>query len=260
MKILAITQARVGSTRFPAKVLKPINGQSLLEIHLKRILNSKLISKVLVATTNEVGAEKIENIATKLGVNVFKGSLENVLERFYRAAKPENPDYVVRLTSDCPFIDPFVIDKVIKYIIDENLDYACNRMKPTYPDGLDVEVMKYSALTKAYKEATLGSEQEHVTPYIWKNSSFLGGSMFNSGCVLNDEDLSHIRLTVDTLDDFEVIEQLIERLGTDAGWLDYVSEVIKHPELSKKNKHLIRDAGYQLSLKHDQDIQEGEYE
>lgn len=251
MHILAITQARIGSTRLPEKILKTIKGETLLEIHLKRILQSRLISKLKVATTIEPDVEKIVAVAKKLGVEVHKGSVNNVLDRFYQTALPENPDWVVRLTSDCPLIDPVEIDKVIQHAIDNDLDYVSNGLEPTYPDGMDTEVFKFSALEKAFKEAKMTSELEHVTPYIWKNSSFKGGTLFRSDCVMNEKDFSGIRLTVDTLEDFLVIEKLVELLGTEKPWLDYVRALEQHPEIQKLNTQFKRNEGYEKSLKKD---------
>jgi len=251
MKILAITQARIGSTRLPGKILKTINGESLLEIHLKRILQSKLITKLKVATTIEPDAEEIVAIANKVGVEVRKGAINNVLDRFYQTALPESPDWVVRLTSDCPLIDPKEIDNVIHFAIDNNLDYASNTLDPTFPDGIDTEVFKYFALEKAVKEAKLPSELEHVTPYIWKNSSYKGGDLFHSDCFKNDVDFSAIRLTVDTLEDFLVIEKLIELLGTEKPWTEYVNALQKYPEIRAINDHYTRNEGYEKSITKD---------
>lgn len=248
MKILAITQARIGSTRLPEKILKTINGESLLEIHLKRVLQSKLITKLKVATTIEPDAEKIVAVANKVGVEVHKGSVNNVLDRFYQTAKAENPDWVVRLTSDCPLIDPIVIDRVIQFAINNDLDYASNTLDPTYPDGIDTEVFKFSALEKAVNEARLTSELEHVTPYIWKNSTYKGSSIFKSDNVRNNKDYSSIRLTVDTIEDFMVIENLVQLLGNDRPWMDYVEALEKHPEIKDLNDHFTRNEGYEKSL------------
>jgi len=251
MKILAITQARIGSTRLPEKILKKINGESLLEIHLRRIQKSNLISKLKIATTIEPEADKIVAIGKKLGIEVYKGSVENVLERFYYSAAPEEPDWVVRLTSDCPLIDPVEIDHVIQFAIDNDLDYASNTLEPTYPDGIDTEVFKFSALEKAVSEARLTSELEHVTPYIWKNSSFKGGTLFQSDNVSNETDYSSIRLTVDTIEDFMVIEKLVQLLGTDKPWIEYVHALDEHPEIKNINKIFARNEGYEKSIKSD---------
>ena len=251
MKILAITQARIGSTRLSEKILKTIQGESLLEIHLKRILKSKLITKLKVATTIEPDADKIVAVCSKLGIDVHKGSVNNVLERFYETASPEKPDWVVRLTSDCPLIDPIEIDRVIQHAITNNLDYVSNALQPTFPDGLDTEAFRFTALERAVKEAKLTSELEHVTPYIWKNSTYKGGNLFTSDCVINEEDFSGVRLTVDTLEDFQVIEKLVELLGTEKPWLEYVKALQEHPDIRKINEHFTRNEGYEKSINKD---------
>ena len=251
MKILAITQARVGSTRLPGKILKTVCGETLLEIHLKRILQSKNIAKLKVATTNEVGVEKIIAIANKFKIKSFQGSVEDVLERFFLTALSEKPDYVVRLTSDSPLIDPLEIDRVVDICTKGGYDYVSNLLEPTFPDGIDVEVFKFSALKKAHQEATLKSDREHVTPYIWRNSTVKGGKLFKSFSVKCSEDFSEYRLTVDTQDDFDLIEKLILKLGTDKKWLDYVEYLKKNLELFEINAQHKRNEGYQKSLKED---------
>jgi spore coat polysaccharide biosynthesis protein SpsF (cytidylyltransferase family) len=254
MKILAITQARYGSTRLPGKVLMEINGKSLLEIHLNRIKKSRFITKLKVATTNEPDAGKIEECCRKLDIEVYKGSLEDVLERFYYTAENENPDIVVRLTSDCPLIDPHVIDNVIEFAIENDCDYASNTLNPTFPDGIDVEVFKFSALVTAFNNATLKSDREHVTPYIWRNSTFKGGEIFKSCSYENSQDYSQLRLTVDKIEDFEVIKRLIADLGMEESWLTYSEYVIEHHEINSLNMNNTRNEGYQKSLNNDKKI------
>ncbi len=251
MKILAITQARIGSTRLPEKIIRKIEGDTLLEIHLKRIQKSNTITKLKVATTTETNTNKIIRICKNMGVEVYQGSINNVLERFYETAKPESPDWVVRLTSDCPLIDPVEIDHVVTFAIERDLDYASNTLKPTFPDGIDAEIFKFSALQKAHKEAKLISELEHVTPYIYKNSTFFGGSLFTSDCVINTENLSDVRITVDTLQDLIVIEKLIALFGPDKGWREYVNVLRDHPEIEKINKQFTRNEGYEKSILED---------
>lgn len=251
MKILAITQARIGSTRLPAKILKEVDGVSLLEIHLQRILKSKYLSKLKVATTTEPDTYKIIAIADKLGVETFQGSVNDVLDRFYRTALPESPDYVVRLTSDCPLIDPNVIDQVIDACLKTNSDYASNVLIPTFPDGMDVEVFKFSALEQAFKEATLTSDREHVTPYIWRNSTLRDGALFASVNVENPIDYSDIRITVDTQDDFLLVEKIIQEMGTDKTLEDYVKFITAHQDLRKMNQQYSRNEGYEKSLLND---------
>jgi spore coat polysaccharide biosynthesis protein SpsF (cytidylyltransferase family) len=252
MKILAITQARVGSTRLPEKVLKTIGGKTLLQMHLERILRSGCISKLKVATTEEAGSEAIVTIANTVGVESFRGPTDDVLARFYLCALPESPDYIVRLTADCPLIDPREIDKIIHEGTKGNYDYASNTLEPTFPDGMDAEVFKFSALKNAYEEATLKSDREHVTPYIWRNSSVKGGNLFKSLSLKNDIDFSKIRLTVDTQEDFDLVENVILHMGLDKGWMDYVNYLNENPEIMKINARYERNEGYQKSLKEDQ--------
>lgn len=251
MKIIAVTQARYGSTRLPAKVLKEVNGETLLETHLKRILQSDMITGLIVATTNENGSDKIVKIAEKLNLPSYRGSVNDVLDRFYQAVVNEKPDYIVRITSDCPLIDPQIIDKVIHLGIDNDCDYVSNTLDPTYPDGMDCECFKFSILEKTWKEASLKSDREHVTPYIWRNSSYKGGTLFKSLCLKNDNDQSSIRLTVDNIEDFEVIKHLINALGTNKSCREYVDYLMKHKEIAQLNSSYKRNEGYAKSLLND---------
>ena len=251
MKILAITQARYGSSRLPAKVLRTVGERTLLEIHLERILLSKRITKLIVATTNEDGAEYIINIAKKKNVDFFQGSVDDVLSRFYHAAKLETPDYIVRITSDCPLVDPVIIDMVIDECVKSDFDYVSNTMNPTYPDGIDVEVFKFSALEQAFNEASLKSDREHVTPYIWRNSSYKGGGIFKSNNIENSIDYSSYRITVDTEEDFQVIKFLIENLGVNKSWIEYVNFLDKNKHIKDINKQYKRNEGYTKSLLND---------
>ncbi|AVM52313.1 spore coat polysaccharide biosynthesis protein SpsF [Bacteroides zoogleoformans] len=254
MKVLAITQARYGSARFPAKILKEVNGVTLLELHLRRIIQSKMITKLKVATTDEEGSKYIIDICDKVGVEYCQGSVDDVLDRFYQTAKPENPDYIVRVTSDCPLIDSDIIDQTIKTCIDGGYDYASNTLIPTYPDGMDVEVFKFSVLEVAWKDAKLPSEHEHVTPYIKKNSTVMGGTIFKSFNVVNDVDLSALRITVDEQRDFEVIKVLIENVGVDKHCADYVNYLDMHKDVKDINSSIMRNEGYAKSLANDKEI------
>ncbi len=250
MKVLAITQARVGSSRLPAKVLKPVGKQTLLDLHLQRVAGSRLIDQLIVATTTETGAEKIAAIAQQNGVEVFFGSLNDVLDRFYQAALKYKPDYVVRLTSDCPLLDPQLIDDVITFALAQQLDYVSNTLSPTFPDGQDIEVFRFAALEKAWQEATLLSDREHVTPYIWKNSTFYQKTIFTSANFSGPENFSEVRLTVDEPGDLMTICALVERLGAAAGWKAYVTYYLTHPNIVK-NGSLLRNEGYTKSLLQD---------
>lgn len=251
MKIIAITQARYGSSRLPGKVLKKVGDKTLLQLHLERALKSKKIDDLIVATTIEKEADDIENLAKGLNLKTYRGSVNDVLDRFYNAAVNETPDYVVRITSDCPLIDPEIIDNVIETCIENKCDYCSNTLNPTYPDGIDVEVFRFSALEKAWKEAKLDSEREHVTPYIWKNSSVKGGLMFKSVSHENKLNFSKYRLTVDEDADLKLLSKLILALGDDKTWLDYVTYLEKHKNIFETNAHISRNEGFMKSIKND---------
>jgi spore coat polysaccharide biosynthesis protein SpsF (cytidylyltransferase family) len=227
MKIIAITQVRLSSTRLPRKVLLEVNGKSLLQIHLERVLKSKLLDKIIVATTNEPDVHLINQIALKCNCGLYNGSLENVLERFYYAALPLNPDYVVRITSDCPLIDAQLIDDVIEAGIKQNIDYCSNSLKRTYPDGMDVEMMSFNALKIAFENATQKFDKEHVTPYIINNSTFLNGDMFTSMNIENnnlEHDYGNVRLTLDYQSDYSLIKKLLIEIGEDKTWKEYADK------------------------------------
>lgn len=251
MKIIGVTQARINSSRLPRKVLLKINEKTLLEYHLERAKQSRFVNKWIVATTDETESDLICEIATNLSITSYKGSISNVLERFYQAVKDENPDYIVRITSDCPLIDPYVIDEVIKGCVNGNYDYGCNSFPLTFPDGIDVEIFTFEALKKARAEATLESEFEHVTPYIWKNCYHQNGKLFNSFSYNAEKNYSSFRLTVDEPRDFELIKILIENLGYEKTWKEYVEYLEKNPELLKINDTITRNEGYIKSINND---------
>lgn len=241
MKIVGITQARYGSTRLKGKVLKEIQGDTLLQIHLERLLKSSIADQWIVATTDEPEAELIAGIAKNNNVYCYKGSTNDVLDRYYQAAKIFNPDFIVRVTSDCPLIDPKVIDDVIDFTVKNNMDYGANIMDRTYPDGQDIEVIKYTALKEAWSKAKGKEEREHVTPFIRNNSSFYGGRLFTSDNYRNNTDYSKVRMTVDYGEDFKLIKQLVSKLGKDKGWLEYTNYILSNKELSSLSEQFIEE-------------------
>lgn len=250
LKTVLITQARSGSTRLPGKILKKINNESLLEIHLKRLNKCNNVSKIIVATTNKPEDKVIYDYAVDLGFNSFRGSESDVLDRFYQAVRNEKPDWIVRVTSDCPLIDPILVDKLINFAHNNNRDYCSNTLIENYPDGQDIEVFKFSALESAWKNANLSSEREHVTPYIRNNSDFKGASIFKALNYPCGSNYSQIRMTVDEPRDFDLIKVLINNLGTDKTWLEYTNHIIKN-DLNKINNSIIRNEGFLKSIKND---------
>lgn len=250
VKTILITQARTGSTRLPGKVLKEIGGKSLLEIHLNRLKKCKKVSEIIVATTTNEEDTLIYNKAIAWGFSASRGSESDVLDRFYQAVKEKKADWIVRVTSDCPLIDAELVDKVIEFVQKNNKDYGANILVENYPDGQDVEVFKFSALKKAMEEAKLSSEREHVTPFIINNSDYKGGNLFTSINYPCESDFSKIRMTVDESSDFELIEILINKLGIEKTWMEYVNYILDN-DLTKVNSQIIRNEGLLKSLKND---------
>ncbi len=250
LNTILITQARTGSKRLPGKILNKISGKSLLEIHLERLKKCKMVSNIIVATTDKPHDNIIYKKTINLGLNAYRGSENNVLDRFYKAALDYKPDWIVRVTSDCPLIDPQLVDDIITFTQKQDVDYGSNVLVENYPDGQDVEVFKFSTLETAWKNANLKSEKEHVTPFIINNSDFNGGIMFSAVNFPNDYRYSKIRMTVDELQDFELMKILIEDLGTDKTWLEYTEYMIIN-DLTKINSKIIRNEGYINSVKKD---------
>lgn len=239
MKILALVQARMGSTRLPNKVMKEICGRPMISILLERLSKSKEISKIILATSVDNKNEILKTYVNELGYDVYQGSENNVLERFYLAAKFERPDAIVRITGDCPFVDSELVDSVIKRFITDEVDYTSNIDPPTFPDGLDIEVFKFSALEKAYNSTNEVFDLEHVTPFI-RNSKLFSKSNFS-----NDRDLSNQRWTVDELDDYNVAKAVFEHFSPNTlfSWQEIQNLYQKKPEIFSTNNHLIRNEG-----------------
>lgn len=172
---------------------------------IERIKNSKLIDKVILATSNTASDDELAEVCSKYGIETYRGNLDNVLERFYKCAHLYQADHIVRLTGDCPLIDWEIIDQTIDLHLQSDNDYTSNTLEPTYPDGLDVEVIRFNSLLTTYRSAVLPSEKEHVTPYIYNHRN-----KFNVGCLKNDRDLSYLRWTVDEKEDFEVIKKYMK--------------------------------------------------
>jgi spore coat polysaccharide biosynthesis protein SpsF (cytidylyltransferase family) len=250
--ILAILQARLSSTRLPRKVLKPILGKPMLLHQIERLQNSKMINKLVVATSNDDSDDDIVQMCINNNIEVFRGSLNNVLDRFYQCAKFYNPKHIVRLTGDCPLADWQVIDDVIQYHLDSNYDYTNGSVKPAFPDGLDVEVVKREVLEIAWNNATSLSEKEHVTYYINKRKS-----KFKIGLLHCKEDLSHLRWTVDELEDFIFVEKVYQNLYENNPYFlmrDVLELLDAQPELLKINSHFEAYDGIKKLIEDDKEF------
>jgi len=237
MSVIAIIQARMGSTRLPGKILKEVNGNPLLFYQLERLKGSKLIDEIVIATTTKEQDNEIVTFCEQYGVSYYRGSETDVLSRYFNAAVKFNADTIVRLTSDCPIIDVEVVDKTIQYFLElDHCDYVSNTLERTYPRGLDTEVFTYIALEKAYKEAFLDRDREHVTPYIYTNQD-----LFEVGFLKNKIDYSNYRLTVDTEEDFELIKLIINALfkrNPNFTLIDIVTLMENNPQWFDINSHI----------------------
>lgn len=252
-RIVAIIQARTDSTRFPKKVLADILGKPMIAHLIDRAKKSELVDQLVLATTNRKIDDSIVDIAKKHNIDVFRGNFEDVLDRYYNAAKKHQADVVVRITGDCPLVDPHILDTIIRYFLDNNYDYASNTIEPTYPDGLDVEVFSFKSLEKAWKEAQLPSEREHVTPYIITHPEKFKISNFR-----NSVDLSHLRWTVDQKEDLEFVREIFKQFYSKKSmfYMEDILELLqKYPDLKEINAGIKRNEGYLDSLKKDKIIQ-----
>lgn len=243
-----IIQARLNSTRLPNKVLSKIGKKTVLEILISRVKKAKNLQKIILATTHNKSDKQLVRIAVRQKINYFLGDEEDVLSRFYYAAKENGLDAIVRITADCPFIDWYVIDKVIeKFISAKTYDYVSNVHPPTLPDGMDVEIFTFDSLEKAFKKARLRSEREHVTPYIWKHPK-----EFRQFNVKFSSDGSKYRLTLDGKKDLIFLRLVQQNLGGyDFLLEDIVNLLAKKPELVAINSGIVRNEGYIKSLGQD---------
>jgi spore coat polysaccharide biosynthesis protein SpsF len=226
----------MGSTRLPGKVLKTVDGVPLLDFQLKRIAASKTIQKVVVSTSTASGDDILERHCLERGIECFRGSEEDVLSRYYECARKYGASIIVRLTADCPFSDPDVIDSVVDLFDRSQVDYAANTVPPdtsTFPDGSDVEVFSMSALERANAEATDLSDREHVTFYFWK-----GKNGFRTAQLRTSDNKSGYCITVDYPEDLEVVSFIVRELKN-RGSFGHLEEVIGlldlHPEIRSKN-------------------------
>lgn len=252
MVIVGILQARMGSTRLPGKVLMEILGRPLLQLQIERLKRSKLMDQLVVATTESPLDNAVENLCSLIEVPCFRGSENDVLDRYYQAARKYDADYIVRLTGDDPLSDPELVDRMINKMLIEGCDALSNSFQPTYPEGLDATILSFKALKKAWSEARLQSQREHVTPYI-----FAENSDFNVYHFRQKRDDSKLRWTVDYEEDFRLIEQIYNALylknpsfTTD----DVYSLLDKDPLLKSLNSKFFRNAGLIESQKNDEEV------
>ena len=246
---LAILQARTSSSRLPGKVLRPLLGVPMFLRQIERVTRSRKIDKIVVATSLDSSDNAIEQLCRSNDIECFRGSLDDVLDRFYHASVKFSAHHIVRLTADCPLADPAVIDRMIQFYESGNFDYVSNALEPTFPDGLDAEIFRAACLYDAWKDATLPSEREHVTPFIYQHPA-----RYKIGHYKNAADLSFLRWTVDEEVDFQLITQIYTQLyqnKPDFNTDDILAFLDKNPRLKTINTQIRRNEGQEKSLRED---------
>jgi len=242
MKIVAIVQARMGSTRLPGKVMLDVGGQPLISLLLQRLDRATTIHEVVVATTSDASDDPLADYLATLGLRVYRGSGTDVLGRYLGAAQDAKADVVVRITGDCPLIDPAVVDGVVRRFLESGVDYASNVGPPTFPDGLDTEVFSFAALADSATRADTAYQHEHVTPHLRDSG------LYSSANFANDIDLSGQRWTVDEADDLEVIRSVVSHFTprTDFSFQDVAALAEAAPELFFINHSIPRNQGAEM--------------
>lgn len=238
MRIVVIVQARCGSTRLPGKILKQILGKTVLFRQMERMTRAEIPDDFVVATTEKSGDDAIAEICRNEGFKFFRGDEDDLLDRHFKAAKEFSADVAVKIPSDCPLIDPKVIDKVLEFYLEnrDRFDFVSNLHPPTYPDGNDVEIVPAPILEKAWKEARKNYEREHTTPYIWDHPDKfrIGNYKWESGL---DYSMTH-RFTIDYQEDYDFIKKVYEELYPKNKYFD-LNDILnllqEKPEIYKIN-------------------------
>ena len=226
IKVAAIIQARRGSTRLPDKVFLELSNKPLLEHVVNRLKKADLLQEIIIATTDLPNDNLIETWANSNNISVFRGSENNVLERYYEAAKKYQIDVIVRITADDPFKDYRLVDEAVRVLIDNKLDFVCNNNPVSFPEGLDVEVLTFNALEVSYNNVISDFDKEHVTQYIHKNKD-----KFNIANIQNEKDLSFHRWTLDTIEDYQFAQKIYSELYKE-GYVFLREEVLELLEKS----------------------------
>lgn len=238
MKTVIVVQARMTSERLPGKVLKTVLGKPLLEYQIERMRRIRLADAIIIATTVNRTDDPVTDLCDRLDIPYFRDSEHDVLSRYYHTALAAGADTVVRLTADCPLIDPVLVDDVIREYKDNfpKYDYVCNNQLRSYPRGLDAEVFSMDSLSKAFRNASHEAEREHVTPYMYNTKG-----RFNIKTLVCEPNHGKHRWTVDTIEDFELIEKIISALypsNSEFSWEDVLDLIERNPELALINAHI----------------------
>lgn len=239
MKVVAIVQARMGSTRLPGKVMKTVAGRPMIELLLARLGRAREVDQIVVATSTDPRNAPLVDHVRSLGYACEQGSENDVLDRYLSAARRHGADVVVRITGDCPLVDPDLVDECVRRFRAADVDYFSNVVPPTYPDGLDTEVVRLAALERAMRESDRPYDHEHVTPYVRESGRFLTAAM------QSDEDASALRWTVDEQEDLAVIRKVFDSFAPDIhfGWQQVLDLYKSRPQLFAANQGIVRNEG-----------------
>ena len=237
MSTVAIIQARMGSSRLPGKVLMDLDGGTVLARVVRRLGRCRQISKLVVATTGEAGDAAIVAECERLQISCFRGPEQDVLDRYYRAAHANGAETVIRVTSDCPLIDPELVDETIEVFMNEHADYASNVFHRTYPRGLDTEVFTVAALDRAWSEGREPYQREHVTPYFYEHPQ-----IFRIASKTGKTDYSHYRWTLDTQEDLDLLRAIYRHFdgSDDFTWREVVNLMEREPRLAELNLRVLQ--------------------
>jgi spore coat polysaccharide biosynthesis protein SpsF len=251
MKTVAIVQARMGSTRLGGKILKPLVDKPVLWHVVNRMRHCKHVDQVIVATTDKPTDDVTEKYCQENGIDCFRGSDDDVLDRFYQSARLYGADHVVRITADCPVVDPIVVDEIIEMYFRDGYDVC--RPGTEFPDGLDCAVFSFKVLEDTWQNASLLSDREHISPYMEKHPE-----KFRVGMYERYKGLAHLRWTLDEEDDYRFLQEIYDRLY-EPGKIFYAEDILrvleKEPHLSEINAWIVRNEGYLKSLKKDEELQ-----
>jgi len=243
-----IIQARMGSSRLPGKVLESVTeNKTVLECVIDQLSHSKLISNIVVATSEKTIDDPIEELLQKKNIKCFRGNELDVLDRYYQCAKIHSIPIIVRIPADKPLIDPYFVDMIIKKFLESNIDYISTFNPPSFPRGSEVEIFTFSSLENTWKNASLPSEREHVTPYFYKTKKF---KIMNYS---NNEDLSDIRYAVDRFEDLVLVKQIFKKINKTPILMENILKLLRdEPSLLKINEKADHDEGYKKSLLEDE--------
>ncbi len=255
VKVVAIVQARMNSKRLPGKVLKTLAGKSILELIYKRLKKSKLINEIIFALPDNNSSIPIVDFLVNKNINYTLGSENNLISRYWIAANTTKADYIVRITADCPFVEPTIIDFMLDKMLSSDIDLITNVIPPSWPDGLDINIFTYKTLKLAFKEAKLDSEREHVVPWMWNNSNLNNKNTLKAFNFLAPMDISQYRWTLDTEEDYNFFSLTAKKLSwknlVNMSWKDFLSFYNTNQEILLVNNKIHRDEGYKNSLEKD---------